>query len=450
MTRRDIVLLVTMCGFAAACASHERDPLDPDAILRELDFVARGALSAEGDLGTGHAGAPGERVLAAFAVARNPLLATERARLGMERAMLVEAGLLPDVQLSWGASEVLASRALEGSSSAVDAWAGFGFMVNLMRPGERGASRAVAEARVEEARHAVVAAEWGLTREVYTACAERRAAELLLARTRELAEFSEETAAFFERARDAGAATAIEANLARGQVQKIRIDLLTAEVRAGQARRQLNTLLGLSPGTELTLGPPEQPDAEALETPLDVMEREALHARPDLAVLLARYEAAEQGVRLAVARQYPALSIGTGFQLSIPMFSGFGRPGIRTAIARRDVVRREFVGAVASMRREIADASALWEASRRRVSLIADELLPNAERNLVLSQEALVAGEATLLETLALQRALVEARTLAVEADLDRARHAWELLSACGKLLAPVDAVDQDGPETSP
>jgi outer membrane protein TolC len=154
-----------------------------------------------------------------------------------------------------------------------------------------------------------------------------------------------------------------------------------------------------------------------------------------LAALLARYQAAEEGVRLAVSKQFPQVSLGTGISLTLPFFSQFGRPEMRTALARREQVRREFTAAVHAARQEIAAAHTLWQFAERELDLVEDELLPNAEENLELSREAFQAGEVTLLETLALQRALVEARTRHTEARAERSKRAWALLAASGWLL---------------
>ena len=64
------------------------------------------------------------------------------------------------------------------------------------------------------------------------------------------------------------------------------------------------------------------------------------------------------------------------------------------------------------------------------------ELLPNAEESLRLAGEAFDAGEVTLLEILALQRALVDARTQTTESRAELQRRHWRLLAASGTLLA--------------
>lgn len=136
-----------------------------------------------------------------------------------------------------------------------------------------------------------------------------------------------------------------------------------------------------------------------------------------------------------MSKQYPKVSVGTGVGFTVPIFSKFGRPEIQTAIASREHLRREYTVAVHAARQEIAAAHTLWEFARREVELVDGELLPNAEQNIELSRDAVRAGEATLLETLALQSALIEARTRSVEVRAERSKRAWVLLAASGWLL---------------
>lgn len=427
-----------LVALTTGCATYRPAPIEPLRVLEGLEAVEWNPdfPPPEGSPGGAETSPVGPRELAAFAVSTNPELAAARAEVGVRRALLVEAGLLPDPQLSWDAMDVLASQIVDGTSSSVDVVAGFGLMFPLLRPGERGARVGAAEWQAEEARRRVAAAEWALTRSIHVAYEEVRASEVLLSQTQALTEVAESTNDYFKRARDAGAATGIQANLALGGLQAIRLDAVRAEGRVRQARQALNALLGLPPTVELPLGPAADPSVhEALGATPDELTRQAVERRPDLAALLARYQAAEEGVRLAVSKQFPQVSLGTGFNLTLPFFSRFGRPEMRTAMAKREQVRREFTAAVHAARQEIAAAHTLWQFAERELALVENELLPNAEENLELSRKAFEAGEVTLLETLALQRALVEARTRHTEARVVRSKRAWELLAASGWLL---------------
>lgn len=345
--------------------------------------------------------------------------------------------------------DLLASEFVEGSSSTVDIVAGFGLMFPLPRPGERDARIEVAEWRTEEARRRITAAEWDLTRQVYIAYEEARAADVLLAETRALIEIAESTYSYFERARNAGTATAIQENLAMGELQAIRLDALRAEARVTSARQALNVLLALPPATVVPLGPSPVPSAHAaLRDSLENLTRHAIEKRPDVAVLLASYRAADEAVRLATTRRFPELALGTGIELTLPVFSRFGGPEIQTAIARRTRLEFEFTGAVHEVRQEVAATHASWTLAERELALIEEHLLPNAEANLELSREAFQAGEVTLFETLALQTALVDARTLHAEARAQSFKQAWSLLAASGWLLDVATPTSQPATST--
>jgi outer membrane protein TolC len=432
--RRPAVASLASCalgalGLLGSCAAYEPAPLDPSDILARLDARRWAPPSSP-------ATAASPRELAAFAVTANPELAALRAELGVRRALLVEAGLLPDPELAWDAMDVLASRLVDGTSSSVDAISGLGLMFPLLRPGERDAREERSARQLEEARRRVAAAEWTLTRDVHLASEEVVAAEELLSRRRTLVEVAESTSDYFRRAREAGTATAIQANLALGELHAIRLDAVRAEERLGGARRALCALLGLPPDFAPVVAPDEDPSRRpALRLDADELTATAVELRPDLAELEARYAAAEEGVRLAVAQQLPRIAIGTGIRIELPVFTRGGGPAIETALARREQAGRELAAAVHAARREIADARSRWELAGRELALLEDELLPNAEENLELARRSFREGELTLLETLALQAALAEARTRHAEARAEERKRAWTLLAASGRLL---------------
>ncbi|MFT5050938.1 MAG: cobalt-zinc-cadmium efflux system outer membrane protein [Chlamydiales bacterium] len=437
------------------CATYRSAPIDPTSVLEGLEAISwasstRATLAQPGaDAAASELAAVGPRELASVAVSTNPQLAALRAEIGIQSALLVEAGLLPDPALGWDAMNNIASQAVSGTSSSIDTISGFSMMFPLLRPGERGARRAAAEWRTEEVRRRLTAAEWALTRDVHVAYEEVLVALLLFSQTTALTELAGSTHDYFKRAREAGAATAIQANLALGQLQAMRLDVVRAEARIQQARQTLNGLVGLPPSTEIALITAQDPSGHpALQTTAAQLTGHALDARPDLAVMLARYETSEEEVRLAIASQFPLVSVGTGLSLVLPVFSRFGRPAIATAIARRGQIAREFTAAVHGARQEISATHTLWNLAQKEVELLEAELLPNAERNLELSREAFSAGEVTLLETLALQRALVEARTRHTETRAELSKRAWKLLAASGWLLAtPALNESDDGQE---
>jgi len=104
-----------------------------------------------------------------------------------------------------------------------------------------------------------------------------------------------------------GAGLASETDRARiEQAQLVRAaerEMIAAERRANGA--WLRSLLGLGSGPELDLSLPEGAFPQMPEP-----SRERLLDRPDLAVLLGRYKAADAAFKMAVREQYPSILVG--------------------------------------------------------------------------------------------------------------------------------------------
>ena len=142
-----------LVALTTGCATYRPAPIEPLRVLEGLEAIEWNPGTPPPDVTTDGAetAVVGPRELSAFAVSTNPQLAAARAEVGVRGALLVEAGLLPDPQLGWDAMDVLASQIVDGTSSSVDAIAGFGLMFPLLRPGERGAKVGAAEWRADEA-----------------------------------------------------------------------------------------------------------------------------------------------------------------------------------------------------------------------------------------------------------------------------------------------------------
>ena len=216
-------LVWALVALTTGCATYRPVPIEPLEVLKDLESIewSKNATSTDAPQESSDGPLVGPRELASFAVSTNPQLAAARAEVGVRRALLVEAGLLPDPEVGWDAMNNVASLIVDGSSSSVDTISGFGLMFPLLRPGEQDARVGVADWQAEEARRRVAAAEWSLTRRIHVGYEEVQAAEILLSQTQALAELAGSTNDYFKRARDAGAATAIQANLALGELQAI-------------------------------------------------------------------------------------------------------------------------------------------------------------------------------------------------------------------------------------
>jgi outer membrane protein TolC len=389
-----------------------------------------------------HAGEPlGEeqtvdaRQLAVFAVQENPGLKLVRSRVGVRQSLLEEAGLFPNPEFGWDGMDALAAEISGDGAGSVEFLSGLGISFPLLRPGERSALKGVAQAELDQAKAEVLAAEWRLAGFVYVACEDLLEAKAQWLLNQELAAVLEATRDYFERAMQAGTATAIQANLAQGDLLEIHAEGLQRQATLRRAKQNLNALLGLPPTVDLPLVALQKETPLTEQTAADYVAL-ALAQRPDLVVLQAAYQAAEENLRLEVRRQFPQMSIGTGFSFIPGLFNHWNRPAIRTAEAQRQQLQTALTAEIHQLRKDVFARYAALQESELEFHYLQNEVLPNAVRSRELAEGAFDAGEVTLLEILAVQRSWVATRTRMKEAQAELARRHWQLLTAVGTLLA--------------
>jgi len=434
---------LTLVGCAAA---PERLEVDPARLLDELDAVRLELQPADTPPGPESALAfdPADGLDAdeavAFALARHPALAARRAQLGVERALAVEAGLLPDPTFAWNAMDWVVG----GTSD--DVLTGFSLTLPLLRPGERDAARALGEARVAVELAALRRAEWELEHRVRLGWLELAAAQERIALQAHLRDVVAETAGFLERQREARAATGLEADLAR--LELIEIELVAAELarERAAARLELTRLLGLPPGATLEL-PAKALARGAASVPDAARSRdERLETCPDVALALAAWRASEEDVALAAARRMPHLYVGTAFGVVLPLFSRAGKPQLATALARRTQAAEQVRASLFEARAQLALAEKRHELARQRLDTGSAALEPALATVAARLGEARAARAVRVVELLAAQRRLVDARRALLEARVDLARSVVELAAAAG----PAPAPDSPAPEPAP
>ncbi|HIG10049.1 MAG: TolC family protein [bacterium] len=428
--RTPVTALVVAALGVASCATYQAAPIDAEALLEELAAVRWHGVELEAKTGLG----PDD--LAGFALTHNADLRIARAELEVTRAELIEAGLLPEPTLSWDAMDVLSAAIVGESTTSRDFWSGLGISFQLPRPGELAARKGIALWHIEEARGQLAMAEWALARGVYLAFENLAVARRLGEQNRELLTLAESTADYFQRAREAGVATAIEAALARGEALKLKRVGLALVARERRALYDLNALLGLLPGTPLNLKNATRIKAALVQlAPLCELTSALAKMRPDLARRLAAYEGAEADLRLAIAQQFPTIGIGSGISIQPGLFSRFNRAAIASARTRRARLREEYRAALFEARHSLHAAFASWSEARTNLEFIENELIPNAEESLSLAEMAFGEGVATVVQILNVQRALVRVRTNHIEAQAQYSRAGWTLLAASGAIL---------------
>ncbi len=438
------------------CSSAPSDVLDSAATLRALEGIQVGpapaSLARVSTITVTFDPNDGLDVTeaAALALHLHPRLRAVRAEIGVARAELVEAGLLPDPTLGWESGNVFADFITDRKSTANSYIAGLTLSWDVPRPGEIAAREAAAAGRIEEARALLLQAEWELVRDVRLACVRLAAAEAGLALNADQTQIAERTVSFFGDARRLGAATAIQDRLASVAAARIFADQARLDLEATDARQTLLALLGLPPRTPLVLQggaalldpAPQEGDAEALVI-------EALGHRPDLVALAAQHAQAEARLRLEEAGRWPQLSIGSGIGIELPFFSRFNAPAVETARRARAVARMRFEAAVHDVRRDVHAAHARLRLSSALVRRLVETLVPAVDESLRLTRLAVEAGEFTAFEVLTAQTQALDAQTELLGARARQAEARVALDAASGRLTpTPEPLPPVDGEET--
>ncbi len=425
-----------------ACASYQARPLDLHQILADLNRLewTDPDPAPSSDDGNSSEDAVEAWQLASFAVRNHPALKVARAQIGVQVSLLEEAGLWPNPEFGWDGMDVLAAEVAGDGADSVDFLSGLGISFPLFRPGERDALSGLAQADLDRSRAQLLEAEWLLSEQVFIACENWLEAKAQVGLNLELTKVAQSTRDYFQTAREVGAATAIQASLAQGDLLVIQTEGIRRESQLRRAGHSLRALMGLPPQVQLPrLQSPKRPGklADNPEQALEV----ALEHRPDLAVLRSAYQAAEERVKLEVSQQFPQLSLGTGLAIIPTLLSHWNRPAIRTAEAQRTRLAKVIETRVHNLRREVFDAFFSLQEEVAELEYLEGQVIPNAENSRQMANRAFELGEATLLEILAVQRSWVNLRSQLIESRAELARRHWQLLAASGQLLIPTTSV---------
>lgn len=211
------------------------------------------------------------------------------------------------------------------------------------------------------------------------------------------------------------------------RVARIRLLSEVAVVRAAsvQATNRVAEVLGVPPSAieGVAFGNVTQRPV-AISTNLSELRGLALRNRSDILELLARYEAAQAALQLEIAKQYPDVHLGSGYQwdqgenkwnlsinLELPIFNR-NRGPIAEAEARRVEAAARIFEAQARMAIEI-DGLAVTLKSAEEESLKATEALKALRQQTRLARERRAAGGVDSVE---MQTAIIDERAAEIAA----------------------------------
>ncbi len=377
--------------------------------------------------------------LALIAVLVNPGLRALRAERATAQAALVQAGILPNPQLSLGTD--LAVRSPDGAATRGNS-VGLGWEISTLVT--RGARVAAASAHAEAVDLDLAWQEWQV------AAGARQAAVRLAGATQRLALAEDaDTAAAAQlaavrRAGEAGLSTGLEATTAASASSDAHGAVLDLRQECAGQRLQLARILGLPAEHRLAVRMPAWPTVLAIPTGLVAALEEQ---RLDLIALRRGYASQEEAVRAAVLGQFPRISVGLtrardtsavtalnlGVTIDLPIFDR-NQGAIASETATRQRLFDEYVQRLFEAQNDLAAACGEATATATRIAHL-DQAVGDAGAAAAAAAAALADGQLDVVTAhgLAVQAWQRRGEAIAARQHLAELRIAIELTA--GRLL---------------
>jgi outer membrane protein TolC len=400
---------------AAGCATYHEQPIAPETTAAAFDNRSLTNADLQAFLETNHVTGPWPRgswdlnALTLVAFYYQPVLAEARAQWASVQATKITAGERPNPTVGFTPTY---------DTTTPPPWIlGMTWDIPIETAGKRGKRIAEASQLSEAARWNFVSAAWQTRSRVRAALLNLYAAretESLLAR-QELAQSN--IVRLLEGQLAAGAVSNYEVTQSRVALDTTRLARQDATGQYGQARVQLAGALGLPlralDDVELSFAGLDQfpSDLTAPE-----VRRQAILNRADVRGALAEYAASQSALQLEIARQYPDLHLGPGYELDqtdnkwslgvsldLPVLNHNQGP-VAEAKAKRTETAAHFLTVQTTAIAEIDSALAGYDAALQK-SATAAALLDNLRKQLDSARAQAQAGET---EPLALANAEAE------------------------------------------
>ena len=408
-----LLVLVILIALIAGCASFHARPISPARTARAFEsrtLASRGLRQfMEKNIHRRIKPWPPSswdfRMLALAAAYYSPSLDVMRSKWGVSQAAVMTAGGRPNPAASFFGEHH------SSTPGGISPWTwGISMDIPIETAGKRGY-------RIRAAKHLSVAAQlniaetaWGVWSklkksllDLYAATEGERYLRAQLSAQRSIAKL-------FEKRLAVGESSRFEVTQSRLALNKMRLLLADNQKRKAQARGTLAMALGLRAkaldGIRISFNLfTRQPRAIALKD----IRRKALLGRPDLLAALQEYEASQSALQLEIAKQYPDIHIGPGyewdqgdnrwalgFSLVLPVLNQNQGP-IAEAKARRKELAAKFAALQAGIIGQIDRSEATYAVSLKNLHA-ADSLVLIEAGNLRAIKARFESGEASRLD----------------------------------------------------
>ncbi|MBW9255138.1 MAG: hypothetical protein B7X47_07915 [Ferrovum sp. 34-44-207] len=402
------------------CANFEAKPVTAPKTVSSLetrtldstrlrDFIAKNMGQTPWSLNTWNLTS---LTLAAFYY--QPELDVARAKWGIANAQVITAGMRPNPSLGFSAQQNTVEP------GGVEPW---GLFWTLGIPIETAGKRGY---RISQAKHLSDAAGYDLASTTWKVYSRVRSSMVNLYAAKNEADILQkqvlaqrEIVRLLQRRFQSGEISLPELTQAQIALQNAVVAFSDMQGRESEARIELASAIGITSLSGITIdfeGMAKTPKPEKLAA--ESMRRVALLNRADILSALAGYEASQNALQLEIAKQYPDVDIGAGYDwgqgwmlglaLPLPVLNQNEGP-IAEARARREKAAAAFTLLEAKAIGEIDSALSAYRVSDRKMTVI-DKLLRDREINHGAIQRRFQIGETD-------QLALVESGNILLSAE---------------------------------
>ena len=296
------------------CAQYQAKPLTEQAIQQQLETPSKRQLTLQATqikhpllkpiaFNVEDGLSPDEAAI--LAVLRNPKLRTIRDQHLIAGAQLLQAGLLPDPQVSYSFSAPSGGTDL-GMNNAYGAGLSWQATALIWRQNKITA----AEKQQQNVDLQIAWQEWQIAQAAKLAAYQLIVYRQQQALLSEMAQRLEDNRARLQEAAELGLVTELERVAAVSAKNLVDVRLLALKLQIKQQQQRLNRAMGLKPHEAVNL----QQDDElvtAMKTPsYHALIQNIGNRRLDLIALKRGYESQEERLHIAVMQQFPQISIG--------------------------------------------------------------------------------------------------------------------------------------------
>jgi len=456
---RFVAIYATVLSLLAGCARFEARPMSPEQTARQ--FEARTLDDPqlkeflEANLKRDLADWPLREwdfdTLTLAALFYHPSLDVARAQWAVAQAGIVTAGARPNPTAD------VAPQYTTNSESGISPWVVTStFDMTIETAGKRGYRIERARQESESARLSLIEQAWQVRSRLRARLLDYAAANRRVALSRDVRAIQQQTVDLLEGQLAAGAIAITDLTTARVALLKTQGDLAEAQRQAVESRAGVAEALGVP----LRALPSNlRFEISDFETGADLesaqVRQRALHSRADILAALADYAASQSALQLEIAKQYPDIHLGPGYEydqgghkwglsvgVELPVLNR-NKGQIAEAQAKRAQAAAKFLALQAQVIGEIDRALTARAASQEQLRQI-DALLKTHQQHVQAIQAAVNAGGADQLQ-------LSSARSEVALAEVARLDAAIKAQQALGQLedamQVPFDAmqsVEQD------